>query len=127
MEKYRIKELLKEKGLTQKDLAERMGITPSTLSQMLKGNMTISTINRIVSALEVTAFELLSPEVFDTFGEDEQRQMINEAKKVISDKLEKGRFQYYAKQEITITCPHCGKEIPLKIDIEALKNLNNKG
>ena len=56
----RIKELLQEKGMTQKELAERMGIAQSTLSVLLKKNPTLSTLQRIAYALGVTVEELVA-------------------------------------------------------------------
>lgn len=48
-----ILEQIREDGLTQKDLAERMGITPPTLSTMLRkgANLTIKTMCRIAYGL----------------------------------------------------------------------------
>jgi transcriptional regulator with XRE-family HTH domain len=55
----RIKEVLKEKGMTAKELAVKMGVTPPSISVAINGNMTIETLKRIADALEVSATDLL--------------------------------------------------------------------
>lgn len=57
---YRIKELCKEKGLLFKELAESLGITDVGLRQALKGNPTISTLERIATALGVEVVDLFA-------------------------------------------------------------------
>ena len=47
----KIKEVLKERGITLSELAEKMGITKGTLSQALNGNPTINYIERISKIL----------------------------------------------------------------------------
>lgn len=55
----RIKEILKEKGLTLKDVAERTGTDSSNLASMLKkGNPKLSTLEDIAYALGVEVYEL---------------------------------------------------------------------
>ncbi len=55
----RIKELLKEKGILQKTLAEKLGISPEGLSQTLKGAYPqLQTLERIASALDVRVADL---------------------------------------------------------------------
>ncbi len=52
---YEIQKLLSSRGLTQKNLAERLGCSPARVSQMLNdkgGNMTLETIARALFALE---------------------------------------------------------------------------
>ncbi len=46
-----IKGIIKQKGLTMEEVAERMGISRVTLSQTLSGNPTMSTLQRIADAL----------------------------------------------------------------------------
>jgi len=60
MIKLRVKEILREKGITQKDLSDRLGITEVGLSKSLseKGNPTISTLENIANALDVSIVEL---------------------------------------------------------------------
>lgn len=57
----RIKEVLKEKGITLKDLAAMLGITNVALSRIVNGNTTIETLRKIAEALDVDVRELITP------------------------------------------------------------------
>lgn len=57
----RIKEVLKEKGITLKDLAAMLGITNVALSRIVNGNTTIETLRKIAEALDVDIRELITP------------------------------------------------------------------
>jgi transcriptional regulator with XRE-family HTH domain len=46
-----IKSIIKQKGFTMEEVAERMGVSRVTLSQTLSGNPTMSTLQRIADAL----------------------------------------------------------------------------
>jgi transcriptional regulator with XRE-family HTH domain len=61
----RIREVLKEKGMTAKDLAVKMGVTPPSISVAINGNMTIEMLNRIAAALDVPVTELFDPPKID--------------------------------------------------------------
>lgn len=78
----RIKELLKERGLTISNLAEQIGTTQTSLSRALgeNGNPTYETLSKIAKVLSVDMSELFK-----------------------SDAL-------------TLTCPHCGKDINIKVE-----------
>ena len=64
---YRIKELLKEKGLTLSELSDKIGVKSANLSVALseKGNPTIGTLEKIASALEVPFTELFEQPTTD--------------------------------------------------------------
>ncbi len=47
----RIKEVIKEYGLTSKTVADRMGITPVGLSQHINGNPSVEVLQRIAEAI----------------------------------------------------------------------------
>lgn len=66
MEKFRIAELCKEKGITQTALAEKMGISRVGLSKAINGNTTIQTLEKIASALGVDLMDLFAPKETDT-------------------------------------------------------------
>ena len=57
----KISGLLKEKNLTQKDLAKKIGITPAALSKILSGrNLTkVATVQKIAKALDVSVGYLI--------------------------------------------------------------------
>ena len=79
----RIKEVIKEKGMTITELADKMGINRVNLSNMVNGNPTVETLNKIALALNVPVTKL---------------------------------FDRPKKDSLSLTCPHCGKDINLKID-----------
>ena len=82
----RIKDVLKEKGLKQQDLAEKMGISLSAVKQMLGADsLTTSTLERIAAAVAVPVWQFfISPDD-------------------LANQVGGNSF----------CCPHCGK--PLKI------------
>ena len=53
-----IKELCKQKGITQRELAERIGLTPVGLAKAIGGNTTITTLEKIADGLGVSVPEL---------------------------------------------------------------------
>ena len=56
-----IKRAIKEKGFEVKEIAKRMGITPTGLSQHINGNPSVDVLNRISDAIGCDISEL-----FDT-------------------------------------------------------------
>lgn len=78
----RIKELLKERGITISSLAEQIGTTQTSLSRALgeNGNPTYETLSKIAKVLSVDMSEL-----FKSNG-------------------------------LSISCPHCGKDINFKVE-----------
>ncbi len=63
---FRIAEILKGKGMTQTDLAERIGISRVGLSKAINGNTTIATLRKIAAALDVEVSELFAPKPTNT-------------------------------------------------------------
>ena len=55
MAKFRILELCKQKGITQKDLAEQIGMTPVGLAKASNGNPTFETLEKIAEVVELFA------------------------------------------------------------------------
>lgn len=78
----RIKEILKERNITQQQLADMLGITRSAITQQLAGKPSLATLERIAEALGVEMWELFASK------EDVMKQNKN-----------------------TIPCPYCGKDI----------------
>lgn len=60
MAKLRIKEICRERGITQKDLAKKIGITEVGLTKITKGQSKISTLENIATALNVPIQELFT-------------------------------------------------------------------
>lgn len=54
----RVKELCKERGMTIKDIANKLGIDASNLSGSLKGNPKLSTLQDVAKALDVEVYDL---------------------------------------------------------------------
>ena len=52
---YRIKEILDQKGLKSKDLAEKMGVTPQYISGIIReqGSASVTALSNIAKALNV--------------------------------------------------------------------------
>ena len=61
----RVKEILRERGLSQKDLAGKMGVAEISLSRSINGNPSMDTLIKIAEALEVEMGELFSPQSKD--------------------------------------------------------------
>lgn len=61
----RVKEILKEKGMMQKDLAAKMGVADISLSRSINGNPSMDTLIKIAEALGVEMGELFSPQSKD--------------------------------------------------------------
>lgn len=51
---------MQEKGITQKKLAEDIGVAEISLSRSLRGNPTLDTLERIATALNVPITELFN-------------------------------------------------------------------
>lgn len=95
--KYRIKEILKEKGLNGVELAEMLGINKITLYRNLSENndLRISTLEKIATALNVPLWSLLVSK--DEITKDETNEQKTEPMVGVA----------------SISCPHCGKPIYL--------------
>lgn len=53
----RIREVIKEKGLSTEDLATKMGISVSSLNQSISGNPRVDTLTKIADTLGVSVSE----------------------------------------------------------------------
>ena len=58
----RIKEVIKEKGMTVQTLADKMGINRVGLSNHINGNPSVAVLEKIAAALEVSIQELFEKE-----------------------------------------------------------------
>lgn len=85
----RIKDVLKEKGITQQMLADKMNVSLSAVKQMVSANsLTTTTLEKIATALEIPIWQLfVSP----------------------SDVAFNGT---------TIKCPNCGREFEVELKIK---------
>lgn len=78
-----IKKAIKEHGLEVREVARRMDITPTGLSQHINGNPSVEVLQRIADAIGCDISEL---------------------------------FEQPKSGTVSLTCPHCGKNINLKVD-----------
>lgn len=66
----RIKEILREKGMTVNDLADKVGVSRQALSKQIKGKMLVETADKIATALGVPLWQLFaSPSEVKAGGE----------------------------------------------------------
>ena len=66
----RVKEILKERGIKMKDLAEQIHIAPETLTRALKGNPQYSTLKSIADFLGISVRELFKDNFVPTESKD---------------------------------------------------------
>jgi len=59
----KVKELCRERGMQLRDLAEKMGIAPESLSRAINGNPQLSTLKNIADVLGVPIARLFTPTV----------------------------------------------------------------
>ena len=87
-----IKDILKQRGLTQNELAERLGINRVSLSRLLsdKNDMRISTIQKIADAIGCDVTEFFTPVATEEHN--------------------------------AITCPHCGEKLVINLSISDKKH-----
>lgn len=87
-----IKEALKQRGLTQNELADRLGINRVSLSRLLsdKNDMRMSTIKKIADAIGCDVAEFFTPA--------------------------------QTADHTTITCPHCGAKLVINLSISDKKH-----
>ena len=87
-----IKEALKKRGLTQNELADRLGINRVSLSRLLsdKNDMRISTLKKIADAIGCDVAEFFTP------AETAEHN--------------------------NITCPHCGAKLVINLSVSDKKH-----
>lgn len=57
----RVKELIKEKGYTQQEFADKLGMSRVGLSQIINGKPSYQTMEKLAEALGVELVELFNP------------------------------------------------------------------
>lgn len=67
--KMRLKELLNERGITQKELSEKTGIRESTISEICRNSKTVMNFKHIVKIAEVLEIQDIR-EIIDLKVED---------------------------------------------------------
>ena len=84
----RIKEILKEKGITLNQLAEKMGVSRQALSRQVGGKLLVEKAEEIATALDVPLWQLFAS----------------------VEEVQKGKDD--------IVCPHCGNSIKIRLTKE---------
>lgn len=85
---HRIKEVIKEKGYTQQEFADLLGMSRVGLAQIVNGKPSYPTLEKIATALNVPMWQL--------FASPEEVQP--------------------KKDDLSLTCPHCKKNIKIKVE-----------
>lgn len=62
----RIKDILKERGMTIGELAKRAGMHQPEISRAMNGNPTVATLTKIAAALGVSVGDLFAPQPTNT-------------------------------------------------------------
>lgn len=83
--KLRIKEILKQKGMSQIELAQELGMTPVALSQRMNGHLSCTTefMEKVAQVLGVSFISLIEDDtsrVVSTFTSGEKHFEIREVK-----------------------------------------------
>ena len=94
----RIKEILKEKGLTVNQLADMLEISRQALSKQIQGKMLVETAQRIAASLDVPLWQLFASP--SEIGSNERNVII---------------------------CPHCGGKIHFDGEPRILEHKNLRG
>lgn len=89
---HRIKEIIKEKGYTQEELAEKLGMSRNGLYQIINGQPSMPSLIKIAEALGVELWELFA----------DGREIA-------------ARYQEQDEETGTLLCPHCGNECELHV------------
>lgn len=72
----KVKDLIKQKGMTMQQFAEMLGVTRDTLTRNINGNPTLETLERIATALNVPITELFSTDKQDLCGHVEYKGVV---------------------------------------------------
>ena len=90
----RIKQAIKESGISVGELAQKMGVSRQTISRQINGaNITVSTVQKIADALGLPVGQLF----------DQKPQPTNADHNVI-------------------TCPHCGEKLVINLSVSDKKH-----
>ena len=92
-----IKELLEERGLSQKDLAEQVGISASALSQMLKEKtkprqITLKAIARVLG-VEVEELDK-QPEIYERLTVSKAAKLMNKSEQFVRIGLQRNLLPF---------------------------------
>lgn len=72
-EELRVKEILQERGIKMKEMAEHINVTPESLSRTLNGNPQYSTLKKIAEYLNVKVRDLFRDDDDDVKTDNEMK------------------------------------------------------
>ena len=113
----KLKELRKYRGMTQKDLAESLGINVSIISKYENGHLFASSITRINEIAKCLGVEPREIDEFKLFFPD-FKELTREEEKKWREEEERRRTEAYAEKLIYLSaagkCELCEKAAPFK-------------
>ena len=83
--------ILKKRGMTQVELAEKMGVSKQQIQAYLRGSSTVTSLQKVAIALDTTLETIVSEVPLSVRNEAIPSRAIPTT--------------------TTLVCPHCGKEI----------------
>lgn len=88
-----VKAVLLQRGMTQVDLANRLGVSKQAIQAYLRGNVSIATLKKMADAMHTTVEIIVAdvPPDYDKIRDSDE----------------------FRKTAAKLTCPHCGQEILL--------------
>lgn len=110
----RIKEAIKARGLTCQEVANRMGKSKSQFAQMMSGNLTWETIQKIAEAAECHPIDFMPPvpEGYVPLSHSVQQTKENDNICENEEELLKEKLQNLNLESV-VTCPYCSKKFVL--------------
>lgn len=90
-----IKRAIKEAGFTQREVAEKLGITLTSLNQIMKGNPTYAKMQEVASAIGINVSDMLFEEDASISG------LLQDDPNTITCPVCQTRFKIDTKEDIT--------------------------
>lgn len=132
-----IKKALADHNITQVQLGEKLGLSPQSLTSVIKGNPTVKKLENIATAIGCDITDLFYPDPSEEAEEKEKKEEINmkplgmDAMKQIADRVpdviggnsgssvdwtnvenaENGGEMQRQMIQTSTFCPHCGKKV----------------
>ncbi len=132
-----IKKALADHNITQVQLGEKLGLSPQSLTSVIKGNPTVKKLEDIATAIGCDITDLFYPDPTEEAEEKEKKEEINmkplgmDAMKQIADRVpdviggnsgssvdwtnvenaENGGEMQQQMIQTSTFCPHCGKKV----------------
>lgn len=137
MKHLNIKKALADHNITQVQLGEKLGLSPQSLTSVIKGNPTVKKLEDIATAIGCDITDLFYPDPSEEAEEKEKKEEINmkplgmDAMKQIADRVpdviggnsgssvdwtnvenaENGGEMQRQMIQTSTFCPHCGKKV----------------